>query len=44
MIMSWPVETVPEARRLAALGVDGMISQSFETLSAALAAPVQVAA
>jgi hypothetical protein len=44
LVMSWPVETVPDARRLAGLGVDGMISRSFETLAAALPAPVAVAA
>lgn len=42
LVMSWPVETVSEARRLAALGVDGMISQAFEAVAAELAAPVAV--
>ena len=36
-IMSWPVETVGEARRLQALGVDGLISQAFEPIVGALA-------
>jgi hypothetical protein len=36
LLLSWPVETVPVARRLAALGVDGLISQAFEPLAAAL--------
>ena len=39
LLLSWPVETEAEGRRLAALGVHGLISQSFETLSAALAEP-----
>lgn len=34
MIMTWPVETADEARRLAALGVDGVISQNYEALLA----------
>jgi hypothetical protein len=37
LLLSWPVETVAEGRRLASLGVHGLISQSFEALSAALA-------
>ena len=36
LLLSWPVETGAEGRRLAALGVHGLISQSFEALSAAL--------
>jgi len=37
LLLSWPVESVPVARRLAALGVDGLISQAFEPIAAALA-------
>jgi glycerophosphoryl diester phosphodiesterase len=40
LVMTWPVETVPDAWRLAALGVHGLISQSFEPLAAALAEPL----
>jgi glycerophosphoryl diester phosphodiesterase len=36
LILSWPVETVAVARQLAALGVDGLISQAFEPIAAAL--------
>ena len=43
LILSWPVETEAEGRRLAALGVDGLISQAFAELSAALAEPAQMA-
>ena len=43
LILSWPVETEAEGRRLAALGVDGLISQSFDALSAALAEPAPMA-
>ena len=35
-LMSWPVETAAEARRLATWGVDGLISSGFEDLSPAL--------
>ena len=38
LLLSWPVETVVEGRRLAGLGVHGLISQAFEPLSAAFAA------
>jgi glycerophosphoryl diester phosphodiesterase len=38
VILSWPVETLPEARRLSALGVDGLISRSFAMLGPALEA------
>ena len=38
LLLSWPVETVDEGRRLAQLGVHGLISQAFEPLSAALGA------
>jgi hypothetical protein len=38
LLLSWPVETVPEGRRLAGLGVHGLISQAFEPLSTAFAA------
>ena len=34
LLLSWPVETEAEGRRLAALGVHGLISQAFEPLSA----------
>lgn len=37
LILSWPVESVAEARRLAAWGVDGLISRRFEHLVAELA-------
>jgi glycerophosphoryl diester phosphodiesterase len=37
LVMTWPVETPAQARLLADWGVDGVISQSFESLSAALA-------
>jgi hypothetical protein len=36
MVLSWPVETAAEARRLAGWGVDGLISRRFETLAAVL--------
>jgi glycerophosphoryl diester phosphodiesterase len=42
LILSWPVETEAEGRRLAALDVDGLISQAFGELSAALAEPAQM--
>ena len=38
LVLSWPVETVAVARHLAVLGVDGMISQAFEPIAAALGA------
>ena len=44
LLLSWPVESVPVARELAALGVDGLISQAFEPIAAALATPRAVAA
>lgn len=37
IIVSWPVATVEEARRLAAWGVDGVITERFEALAPALA-------
>lgn len=37
VVMSWPVETVAEARRLTAWGVDGLISADFERVAAAIA-------
>jgi glycerophosphoryl diester phosphodiesterase len=37
VVMSWPVETVDEARRLSDWGVDGLISQNFEVISGAVA-------
>lgn len=33
LVVTWPVETRGEARRLAALGVDGLISTSFRSLA-----------
>jgi hypothetical protein len=39
LLMTWPVESVPEARRLAALGVHGVISRSFEALAPRLPEP-----
>ena len=44
LLLSWPVESVPVAQGLAALGVDGLISQAFEPIAAALGAPQAVAA
>ena len=38
MILTWPVATVEEARRLAAWGVDGVITERFEALAPELAA------
>jgi glycerophosphoryl diester phosphodiesterase len=38
LVLSWPVETVGVARELTALGVDGLISQAFEPIVAALGA------
>jgi glycerophosphoryl diester phosphodiesterase len=32
LIVSWPIETMSEARRLGSWGVDGLISKSFDTL------------
>jgi hypothetical protein len=40
LLLSWPVESVVEGRRLAGLGVHGLISQAFEPLSAAFATPL----
>ena len=37
MVVSWPVATVEEARRLGAWGVDGVITERFEALAPALA-------
>jgi glycerophosphoryl diester phosphodiesterase len=37
VLMSWPVESAAEARRLAGLGVQGMISRQFEAIAATLA-------
>jgi hypothetical protein len=37
MVLSWPVDSVAEARKLASWGVDGLISSRFELLTAALA-------
>ena len=42
LLLSWPVETQAEGRRLAALGVHGLISQSFGELAAALATPARM--
>jgi glycerophosphoryl diester phosphodiesterase len=36
LILSWPVESVAEARRLAGWGVHGLISRRFENLAAEL--------
>jgi glycerophosphoryl diester phosphodiesterase len=36
MLITWPVADAGEARRLAAWGVDGVISESFETIAADL--------
>jgi glycerophosphoryl diester phosphodiesterase len=38
LLLSWPVESIAEGRRLAGLGVDGLISQAFEALTTAFAA------
>jgi glycerophosphoryl diester phosphodiesterase len=38
VVLSWPVETVAVAQELARLGVDGLISQAFEPITAALGA------
>jgi glycerophosphoryl diester phosphodiesterase len=38
LLLSWPVESIAEGRRLAGLGVHGLISQAFEALSTAFAA------
>jgi hypothetical protein len=38
LVLSWPVETVPVARQLVALGVDGLISQAFEAITPAVGA------
>jgi glycerophosphoryl diester phosphodiesterase len=37
LIVSWPVASVEEARRLHGWGVDGVITEHFETLAPALA-------
>jgi hypothetical protein len=37
LVLSWPVESVAQARRLAGWGVQGLISRSFEDLAVALA-------
>ncbi len=37
LIVSWPVATAEEARRLGGWGVDGVITERFEALSEALA-------
>ena len=37
IVMTWPVETLAEARRLSGWGVDGLISQDFERIAGALA-------
>ena len=37
LVLSWPVETAAQARELAGWGVQGLISQSFEQLTAELA-------
>jgi hypothetical protein len=37
LILSWPVESVAQARRLAGWGVQGLISQRFEHLAGELA-------
>lgn len=37
VVMSWPVETPAEARRLAAWGVHGLISKDFERIAEAIA-------
>ena len=37
MIVTWPVATVDEARRLGAWGIDGVITEHFEALAPALA-------
>jgi glycerophosphoryl diester phosphodiesterase len=36
VVLSWPVETVAQARRLTAWGVQGLISRHFEDLAGAL--------
>jgi glycerophosphoryl diester phosphodiesterase len=36
MIVTWPVATLEEARRLGAWGVDGVITEQFEALAPAL--------
>jgi glycerophosphoryl diester phosphodiesterase len=37
MIVTWPVASVEEARRLAAWGVDGVITERYEALAEGLA-------
>jgi hypothetical protein len=37
LVLSWPVESVAQARRLATWGVQGLISRRFEDLAVALA-------
>jgi glycerophosphoryl diester phosphodiesterase len=39
LVMSWPVETPEVARGLVAIGVDGLISQAFEPIAAAIGEP-----
>jgi glycerophosphoryl diester phosphodiesterase len=39
LLMTWPVSTPDEARRLGGWGVDGVISERFEALVPALAEP-----
>jgi hypothetical protein len=34
--MTWPIHTVEQAWQLAAMGVDGVITENFEALAAAL--------
>jgi glycerophosphoryl diester phosphodiesterase len=41
LVLSWPVESVAQARTLTGWGVQGLISQSFERLAPALAADVR---
>jgi hypothetical protein len=36
VVMTWPVHTVEQAWQLAAMGVDGVITENFEELAAAL--------
>jgi glycerophosphoryl diester phosphodiesterase len=40
LVMTWPVETPSQAWTLAGWGIDGVISESFESLSRALRPPV----
>lgn len=43
LVLSWPVATVEQARQLAAWGVDGLISERFDTIGGALAPAVLAA-